>query len=61
MILLKTKEFEIAYKRSEFNLQMDKLRLILYVKNNNNKRYNSTIYYDYDPEDYQITVKKRLE
>ena len=43
MILLKTKEFEIAYKRSEFNLQMDKLRLILYVKNNNNKRYNSTI------------------
>jgi len=60
MVLVKTPDFDIAYKRSDFNFQMDKLRLILYVNNKDSRKFNCTIEYDYDHEDFDIIVKKRL-
>lgn len=39
---------------------MDKLRLILYVNNKTMKRLNCVIEYDYDREDFDIVVKKKL-
>lgn len=38
MVLVKSPEFDIAFKRSDFNYQMDKLRLILYVNNKTSTR-----------------------
>ena len=60
MVLAKGHDFDIAFKRSDFNSQMDKLKLILYVNNKDHRKYNCTIEYDYDREDFDINVKKRL-
>ena len=38
MVLVKTPDFDIAFKRSDFNFQMDKIRLILYVNNKSSVR-----------------------
>jgi len=60
MILVKDDNFDIAFKRSEFNSEMDRLRLILYVNNKNNINYKCTIEYDYDRGDFDLNIKKRL-
>lgn len=38
MVLVKSPDFDIAFKRSDFNFQMDKLRLIVYVNNKSQNR-----------------------
>ena len=60
MVLLKNPDFDIAFKRSDFNYQMDKLRLILYVNNKTTRRYDCTIEYEYERDDFDILVRKRL-
>ncbi len=60
MVLVKTPDFDIAFKRSDFNSQMDRLRLILYVNNKDSRRFNCLIEYDFDHEDFDIITKKKL-
>jgi hypothetical protein len=60
MVIAKGQNFDIAFKRSDFNSQMDKLRLILYVNNKENKKFNCSIEYDYDREDFEVNIKKKL-
>lgn len=61
MVISKGQDFDIAFKRSDFNTQMDKLRLILYINNKDLRRYNCMIDYDYDREDFDIIVRKKLQ
>jgi len=61
MVISKGQDFDIAFKRSDFNTQMDKLRLILYINNKDSRRYNCMIDYDYDREDFDIIVRKKLQ
>ncbi len=60
MVIVKSPDFDIAFKRSEFNSLMDKLRLILYVNNKTLKKFNCVIEYDYDREDFDIIIKKKI-
>ncbi len=60
MIIVKTPDFDIAFKRSDFNSQMDRLRLILYVNNKSSRGFNCVIEYDFDHEDFDIAIKKKL-
>ncbi len=48
MVLVKGDDFDIAYKRSDFNSQMDRLRLILYINNKDYRKFTCSIDYDYD-------------
>jgi len=61
MIIAKGYDFDIAFKRSDFNIQMDKLRLILYVNNKESRSSNCNIDYDYDREDFDIVIRKKLQ
>lgn len=48
MVIVKGDDFDIAFKRSDFNSQMDKLRLIIYVNNKDQIKCNCSIEYDFD-------------
>ncbi len=47
MVLYKGEHFDIAYKRSDLNVELDRLRVIIYVNNKDNKRMDCIIEYDY--------------
>lgn len=61
MVLYKGEHFDIAYKRSDLNVEFDRLRVILYVNNKDNKRVDCVVEYDYEREDYDLTVRRRME
>jgi hypothetical protein len=61
MVIAKGQNYDIAFKRSDFNMLMDKLRLILYVNNKESRNFNCVIEYDYDRDDFDVIVKKKLQ
>lgn len=61
MIIAKGQDFDIAFKRSDFNTQMDKLRLILYINNKETRSFNCDIEYDFDREDFDVIIRKKLQ
>lgn len=43
------------------NTELDRLRIILYVNNKENRKVECGVEYDYEREDFEVTVKRRIE
>jgi hypothetical protein len=60
MVLYKGQDFDIAFKRSDLNVELDRLRIIIYVNNKDVKKVDCKIEYDFEREDFDLVVKKRI-
>lgn len=60
LVLVREHELEIAYKRSEMNQALDKLRLIFYVNNKTPSKRSVDFSYEYQQQYFAITVIEKL-
>lgn len=60
MVLVKGEDYDIAFKRSDFNSQMDRLKLIIYINNKDSRGKNCSIDYDFDLSDYDLNVLRKV-
>lgn len=61
MVLYKGQDFDIAFKRSDLNTELDRLRIILYVNNKLGSKIDCKVEYDYEREDFDLVVRKHVE
>ncbi len=60
LVLVRNSEVEIAFKKSDMNERMDKVRIILYVYNKTPVQKMANINYEYQQEYFDIRVKEKL-
>jgi hypothetical protein len=60
LVLVRNSEVEIAFKKSDMNERMDKVRIILYVYNKTPAQKMANINYEYQQEYFDIRVKEKL-
>nr|BAK02724.1 predicted protein [Hordeum vulgare subsp. vulgare] len=60
LVLLREAELEIAFKRSDMNQQLDKLRIIFYLNNKSNSHKRIAFNYDHQPDYFKINVLEKL-
>jgi hypothetical protein len=60
LVLVRDAELEIAYKRSEMNQTLDKLRIIFYINNKTNTKKNVNFHYEYQQQYFAITTIEKL-
>lgn len=56
LVIVRDHDVDIAFKRSEMNESLDKLRIIFYVNNKTSTRKNVNFNYDYQPTYFAIRV-----
>lgn len=61
MVIYKGQDFDIAFKRSDLNHELDRLRIILYVNNKIPAKADCKVEYDFERDDFDLVVRKKLE
>jgi hypothetical protein len=56
LVIVRDADVDIAFKRSEMNATLDKLRIIFYVNNKTQTRKGVNFNYDYQPTYFAIRV-----
>jgi len=56
LVIVRDADVDIAFKRSEMNATLDKLRIILYVNNKTQTRKSVNFNYDYQPTYFAMRV-----
>lgn len=56
LVLVREADLEIAYKRSEMNETLDKLRIIFYLNNKTATRKTVNFHYEYQQQYFAISV-----
>jgi hypothetical protein len=56
LVIVRDAGVDIAFKRSEMNEALDKLRIIFYVNNKTSSRKSVSFNYDYQPTYFAIRV-----
>ena len=60
LVLVRTVDYEIAYKKSDINEAMDKLRLIFYVNNKSNSAKRVNFKYEFQHDYFDLKVQEKL-
>jgi hypothetical protein len=55
-VLVKEQDLDIAFKKSDFNSSMDKIKIIIYINNKTSVMKRASINYEYQNDYFDIKV-----
>jgi hypothetical protein len=60
LVLVRDAEIEIAYKRSDMNKEMNKIRIIFYINNKSERAKKANITYEFQNEYFSMQILEKL-